>query len=370
MITGAQLSELSGEPGRFTARLSQKARFVDLDKCTSCGECAKICPIEISSEFDADLIPRKAAYKRYAQAIPGAFAIDKRGKSPCKVACPSGISVQGYVNLIAQGRYKEALAVIRRDNPLPAICGRVCTHPCEEACARGQVDQPISIRELKRFAAEWEVEQGEMDLPEKEPARPEKVAVIGSGPAGLTAAYYLALKGFGVTIFEALPKAGGMLRVGIPDYRLPPRILDYEIDYIKALGVEITPNARLGEDFTVDDLRAQGYAAVFMSVGAHHCLTLGVPGEDAAGVLAGVDFLRDAALGKAGSPGDRVVVVGGGNVAVDSARTALRLGSQEVAILYRRTRDEMPAYEDEITEALEEGIKIEFLGPRRCALSR
>jgi len=357
---------LEGEEGDFTARVLQHPRFVDLEKCTACGECAKVCPIPLDSEYDAGIAQRRAAYKRYAQAIPGAYAISKRGQSPCKVACPAHIAVQGYVNLIAAGRYREALRVIRDENPLPAVCGRVCTHPCEAACARGELDEPIAIRDLKRFVAEWEIEQGEMDLPETKPSRGEKVAIIGSGPAGLSAAYYLALDGFEATIFESLPVAGGMLRVGIPDYRLPQRILDYEIDFIKALGVEIRLNSTLGEDFTVGQLQQEGYKAVIMAVGAHHCLTLGVDGEDVQGVRPGVEFLRQAGLGQASSPGKRVVVVGGGNVAIDSARTALRLGSQDVTILYRRTRNEMPAYEDEVEEALEEGVKIEFLvAPKR-----
>jgi heterodisulfide reductase subunit A-like polyferredoxin len=357
---------LEGEEGDFTARVLQHPRFVDLEKCTACGECAKVCPIPLDSEYDAGIAQRRAAYKRYAQAIPGAYAISKRGQSPCKVACPAHIAVQGYVNLIAAGRYREALKVIRDENPLPAVCGRVCTHPCETACARGELDEPIAIRDLKRFVAEWEIEQGEMDLPETKPPRDEKIAIIGSGPAGLSAAYYLALEGFGVTIFESLPVAGGMLRVGIPDYRLPQRILDYEIDYIKALGVEIRLNSTLGEDFTVGQLQQEGYKAVIMAVGAHRCLTLGVEGEDVQGVQPGVEFLRRAGLGQANSPGKRVVVVGGGNVAIDSARTALRLGSQEVTIIYRRTRNEMPAYEDEIEEALEEGVQIQFLvAPKR-----
>ncbi len=334
---------------------------MDLAKCTSCGECAKVCPIHLPDEYNSGLTDRKAAYKRYAQAIPGAYAIGKSGLSPCKVACPAHISAQGYVNLVAEGRYAEALAVIRKENPLPVVCGRVCTHPCEEACARGQVDEPIAIRDLKRFLTDWEMEHDCFEPPEKQPDRGVKVAIIGSGPAGLTAAWYLALEGFAVTIFEALPKAGGMLRVGIPDYRLPPKVLDYEIECIKKLGVEIKLGTSFGEDVTLESLESEGYQAVFMSIGAHHCLTLGVPGEDIPGVQPGVTFLRDAALGQGQNPGRRVVVVGGGNVAIDSARTALRLGSEEVTILYRRTRQEMPAYEDEIIEALDEGVKIEYL---------
>ena len=359
--TRTEISEISGEPGHFQVGLHKEPRFVDLDVCTGCGDCITACPIELPADFNEGLNKRKAIYKHFPQAVPAQVAIDKHGQSPCKMACPAGIAVQGYVGLIAQGRYKEALRVIRRDNPMPVVCGRVCTHPCESACMRGEVDSPIAIRDLKRFLTDWEMAQGEMDLPEIKEKRGEKVAIVGAGPAGLTAGYYLALEGFGVKIFEALPVAGGMLRVGIPDYRLPPAMLDYEIEYIQKTGVEIEYNKRLGVDFTIDDLKAQGYAAVFVGVGAQECRFLGIPNEEAEGVFPGADFLREVALGTAKSPGQNVVVFGGGNVAIDAARSALRLGSDKVTILYRRTRAEMPAYDDEVEEALEEGIEIQFL---------
>ncbi len=325
-----------------------------------------MCPIEVPSEQDKGMGSRKAAYKKYAQAIPGAYAISKRGTAPCKATCPAHVSIQGYIALINQGKYKEAVELFREEHPFPGVCGRVCHHPCEGVCTRGDYDQPLAIRELHRFLADWENEQGETFMPAvPEEKRAEKVAVIGSGPAGLAAAYSLARRGYGVTIFEKLPVAGGMMAVGIPEYRLPRDILKNEIRAIEEMGVEIQTGVTFGQDVTFDSLKADGYAAVFMAIGLHSGRKLGVENEDAEGVLQGVDFLRDAAMGKDVSIGKDVLVIGGGNVAIDVALTAKRKGAENVTMLCLEKREEMPAWEHEIEEALEGDIDIvNSFGPK------
>jgi heterodisulfide reductase subunit A-like polyferredoxin len=261
--------------------------------------------------------------------------------------------------MIAQEKYQEALEVITRTLPLPGVIGRICPHPCEEVCRRKEVDEPISICALKRFAAD-QIDIDKLPLPEIT-ARDEKVAIIGAGPAGLTAAYFLAKDGFKVTIFEALPVAGGMLRVGIPDYRLPPEVLEKEIKWITRLGVEIKFDTALGRDITIDGLMDDGYKSVYLAIGCHADMKLNIPNEDAKGVIPGVKFLRDSALYDIKELKGKVVIIGGGDVAIDAARSALRLGADKVSILYRRTRIEMPARDEEIEDALEEGVDIQFL---------
>lgn len=277
-------------------------------------------------------------------------------KAPCSHTCPAGVDVPRYVRLIAEGDYDQALAVIQERIPFPSVCGYVCIHPCEFKCRRGQLDEPISIRALKRFVAD---SASPVVEPEVAPSSGKRVAVVGSGPAGLTAAYYLARRGgHAVSVFEALPEAGGMMRVGIPRYRLPADILDAEIDRIRQAGVEIRTNTRIG---SVASLREQGYDAIFLALGAHAGTKMHVAGEDTPGVMDCVSLLRDVSLGKKVRLGKRVAVIGGGNAAMDASRTALRLGAKKVTIFYRRTRDEMPAASDEVSEALEEGVNIEFL---------
>ena len=361
LITNARVQGVEGEEGDFKVKVLKKPRFIDLAKCSSCGDCVEVCPVALPSEFEQGLTDRKAAYKRYPQAIPSAMAISKNGTAPCKIACPAHISAQGYVALIAAGKYKESLDLIREELPFPAVCGRICTHPCEMACTRGRLDEAISICQLKRFVADEVMPSGNDTPPTPMESKNKKVAVVGSGPGGLTAAYYLALWGYQPTVFEALPVAGGMLAVGIPSYRLPKDVLNAEIDFIKSVGVEIRTNTPIGDSLTLDDLKAQGYEAVFIGAGAHKNNTMEVEGEDLEGVVPAVGFLRDVNLGVSVKVGDRVAVIGGGNVAMDAARTALRLGAKEVSIVYRRSRQEMPAAGEEIEEAEEEGVALRYL---------
>jgi len=362
LLTYCEVEKVAGEAGKFKVKVKEKSSFVDWNKCTGCGLCIEGCPVILPNEFDQGIGKRKAIYMLFPQAVPKKCVIDRREERPCKAACmdacPVHTNVPGYIKLIAEGQFKEAYKLIRETNPLPACVGRVCYAPCQEACNRGQIDEPICIRDLKRVPSDqWNIEELEVPVVAKTDKR---VAIVGAGPAGLAAANDLALKGHNVTIFEVLPEPGGMLRVGIPEYRLPKEILRQEIGYIQKLGVEIKTGIQVGKDITLEELK-KTYGAVFLGVGAHGVMRLGVDGEDIPGVMEGIEFLRAANLGEKVDIGNKVAVIGGGNTAVDCARTARRLGAKEVTIDYRRSRAEMPASGEEVTAAEEEGIKIEFL---------
>jgi len=353
------VNAVNGSAGDFTVTLTKAPRFIDMEKCTACGECHTVCPVELPNPFDEGLSSKRAAFKLYPQAMPSAFAIDKGDRAPCKLTCPAGLNVQGYVQMVKQGNYKKALEIIMEQLPLPGVLGRICPHECEDACRRCEVDEPIAIRDLKRLAAD---QYDARDIKIKcAPDTGKRVAIIGSGPAGLSCAFHLARKGIKSTIFEALPKAGGMLRVGIPDHRLPPEVLDKDIEVITQLGVEIKLNTPLGGDLTIDSLLNDGFDAVFLALGAHKGIGLGIPGEDLDNVRQGVDFLRELNLTGTTRVGKHVAIIGGGNVAIDVARSAVRLGAETTTILYRRTREEMPAWEEEIVAAEAEGVEIVYL---------
>ena len=358
ILTLTEVERVDGQPGNFTVTIKKQPRFVDASKCTGCGACTTECPVTLSSEFDQGLGERKAIYRPFPQAVPNIFTISRRGTSPCQAGCPIHQSAQGYVTLIAQGRFDEALKVILRDNPIPSICGRICTHPCTSACTRTGVDDPLNMPALKRFVTEH---FPDYKLPQPTvPERAEKIAIVGSGPAGLLCAYHLRQKGYGTTIFEALPVAGGMLAAGIPSFRLPRPLLNAELNRLRAIGIEILLDTPVGRSITFEELR-KSYAAVFVAIGAHVERRLGIPGEDLPGVTGGVEFLRRVNLEKPVAPGKHVLVIGGGNSALDAARTALRCGAAEVTIVYRRTRAEMPADHREIEDAEREGVKLMFL---------
>jgi len=359
MHTYSEVERITGKFPHFKVTIKEKARFVNVSKCTGCGDCFPVCPVSLPSEFEMGLGERKAVYMPFLQAVPGVATIDRQGVAACSDACPAGLSAQGYVALIGQGKFKEALNLIRETIPLPSVCGRVCHHPCERACNRKEIDAPLAIAALKSFVGDFARAQGEDPLPARAEKRNQRVAIVGAGAAGLTAAYRLALMGYNVTVFEATQRPGGMLWWGIPDYRLPKRILQAEVDYLLKAGIEIKYGTTVGMDITLDQLRKE-HDAVFVAIGAHQSLRLGVEGEDLSGVIHATDFLREIARRGKVPVGKKVAVIGGGNAAMDSARTALRMGS-DVHVLYRRTRDEMPAIESEIEAAEEEGVKFHYL---------
>jgi NADPH-dependent glutamate synthase beta subunit-like oxidoreductase/Pyruvate/2-oxoacid:ferredoxin oxidoreductase delta subunit len=372
--TNTRVIRAGGESGRFQVDLRQHPRYVDLTKCTACKDCLEVCPVTVPGT------DHKAIYL-IEGVQPGCAVIEKQGKAPCSNTCPGGIHVQGYVALISQGRFQEALHLIRQAIPFPGICGRICTHPCEINCRRAEVDEAVSIRLLKRFVADWESQNpddaAEEPLPPLAPDA-KRVAIVGAGPAGMAVAESLVRKGYRVTVFEALPVVGGMMAVGIPSYRLPRDVIHREIERIEGLGVNIQLNTPIGPegDYTLDELFEQGFEAIFVGVGAQKSHALRIPGEDLRGVVSGIELLKAINLSHQtndphwqmkvlsyllGGVATRVAIIGGGNTAMDVARSLRRLGVDDVKILYRRTRAEMPAQPEEIEETEHEGVPIEFL---------
>lgn len=353
---------------------------VNAENCVACGQCVENCPVN-AIQLGQRLCAKNPLPKKEERTVRDHmwgkkdWNVDYRenrqdvaeeGTSPCKTACPAHIAIQGYIKLASQGRYREALELIKKENPFPAVCGRICPHGCESECTRGDIDEPIAIDEIKKFIADKELDDSIRFIPEIRHDYDKKIAVVGAGPAGLSCAYYLAIEGYKVTVFEKQEKSGGMLALGIPAFRLEKNVVEAEIDVLRELGVEFRNGIEVGKDVTLDELREQGYKAFYLAIGAQGGRSLGIEGEDAEGVIAGVNFLRDVNLDKGVKLTGKTVVIGGGNVAIDVARTAIRTGSSEVSMYCLEGRNEMPALDEEIEETLEENIAINNgWGPKR-----
>ncbi|MBU5332260.1 MAG: FAD-dependent oxidoreductase [Anaerocolumna aminovalerica] len=362
---------------------SNYVSHVNKEKCVACGECVETCPVnalQLGQKLCAvkPLPVKKTETPRDTEWGPDKWNPDYRtnrlnvvesGTSPCKTECPAHISIQGYIKLASQGRYTEALELIKHENPFPAVCGRICPRKCESACTRGDIDSPIAIDEIKKFIAEQDLNMKNRYVPEKRHEYGKKIAVIGAGPAGLSCAYYLAIDGYQVTVFEKQKVLGGMLTLGIPSFRLEKNVVNSEIEVLRALGVQFKTQVEVGKDISLKDLRAQGYKAFYLAIGAQAGRKLGIEGEDSEGVITSVEFLRNINLGNDLTVNGKTVVIGGGNVAIDVARTAVRTGASEVNMFCLESREDMPALAEEIEEALAEGIIINnSRGPKRILI--
>ena len=357
IYTTTEVEEIERDYGNFKIKLKKHPRYIDLEKCNDCGDCLKVCPVLTPKHHDLGMSKRTAIYKPFPQAVPGAVSIEKLGHAACKISCPAHVSCQGFVTLTREGKYEEALKLVREAIPFPGALGRVCPALCEDECERGTYDKSVSIRNVHRWLHDHELETGEVAPVENEIDKKEKVAVVGAGPAGIACALYLAQQGYPVTVFEERKEAGGLLRWGIPKHRLPRDILKSEIEYVEQHGVEIITGKRVD---SLDELRKQGFDAIFLGTGAYVSSKLRVNGEDAKGVYHALDFLYRVNSEQQVDLGSKVAVIGGGNSAIDSARVALRLGA-DVTLVYRRSRAEMPAIKSEIDDAVKEGVKLKLL---------
>ncbi|MBN2228441.1 MAG: FAD-dependent oxidoreductase [Candidatus Thorarchaeota archaeon] len=357
LLTYSEIKSVSGETGDFRVRVHRHARYVDESKCSGCGDCISVCPVEVPNMFDSNIGFRKAIYTPFPQATPNVVTVDKKGEPACRATCPAEVNAQGFVTMMRHGKFDEALEIVRRSIPFPGVLGRVCISFCEAECERGMLDESISIRNLHRFLADYERSHGAPPV-EAKIDKKERVAVIGAGPGGISCAYHLARRGYPVTIFEKQEKAGGMLRYSIPEYRLPREILDEEIQRVIDMGVKIKTGTTVK---SIHELLEKGFKAVFVATGAWESNKLGINGEDSEGVVHAIRFLEEVNNSQKVSVGERVVVVGGGDAAIDSARVAMRLGAKEVTVVYRRSHVEIPAIPSEVDDAQEEGIKFMLL---------
>jgi heterodisulfide reductase subunit A len=361
-VTALTYTEVDGiardADGTFKATIRHKPRFVDEAACTGCQLCETACTVAVPDQFNADMVARRAAYITFPQAVPKKAVLERAGTSPCTYICPAGIKAHGYVSLIRSGEYEKAFQLVLEATPLVGTLGRACYAPCEGECTRGSLEGTLPIRRLKRFAADEHYAKAEGPGVEVPPPNGKRIAVVGSGPAGLTAAWQLARHGYGVKVFEAAAVAGGFLRLAIPAYRLPPEVVEQDISNVTAIGVEIATNSPVTD---LDALRRDGFDAILVATGTPLSTGLNVPGERLEGVLSGLRFLRATKLGSgADLSGKRVVVVGGGNVAMDAARTAIRVGAAETTVAYRRGREEMPAHKAEADDAGQDGVRFTF----------
>ena len=350
--------------GPRVVRVIEKAPNFKPLFCHHCKDpaCAIACPEDaITKDPETGIVLHDNDKCTGCNSVPDKSGAEKQQTSPCKAECPAHIDVQGYVNLAAKGKFEEALALIKKASPFPSICGRVCHHPCESNCSRGDIDKSVGIHGIERFIADLDLNAGKRYMPKIKDKKEDKVAIVGSGPAGLTCAYYLAIKGYQVTVFEKATELGGMLTTGIPSYRLPGNIVEAEIQHIRNMGVTIKTNVEIGTDVTVAQLRQEGYKAFFVAVGTQECVQLGIEGEDLDGVYPGLDYLRIVNRGEQVALGKNVAVIGGGNAAMDAVRMCRRLGAENAFIIYRRGLEEMPANAEEIEECQEEGIPINTL---------
>jgi heterodisulfide reductase subunit A len=366
LLSLSEVESVSGYVGSYKVRVRRKARYVDEAKCTGCGRCVEVCPVEVCDGFEQGLSTRKAIYRSFPQAVPGAYAVDKAGVAPCRAACPTDQRAMGYVSLVRQERYADAYWAIRREHPFPSVCGRVCNRNCEAACSRGKLDEPVNIMGIKRFVADWAFEHRRelLNLRDKSiagtpfrhaPVRTGKrVAVVGAGPAGLTAALDLVRLGHEVRVFDAQPEAGGMMRVGIPPHRLPYEMLAWEVQQIVDEGVELQLGTWIDD---IPGLLSKGYDSVLVATGAHLAKKVSIPGNDHPDNWLSLAFLKQVCLGTPPDlTGRRVAVIGGGNVALDCARSAVRIGAAECRMIFRKPKNEMTGFEWEVAVAEEEGV--------------
>ncbi len=357
LLTYSDIKSITGETGDFRVKIHRKARYIDETLCNGCNDCAPVCPVEVPNEFDENIGFRKAIYAPFPQATPHVNTVDKKGEPACRATCPASVNAQGFITMMRHGAYDEGLEIFRRSNPFAGVLGRVCVAFCEGECERGMLDESLSIRNLHRFLADYEREHTSAPV-EAKIDKKDRVAVIGAGPGGITCAYHLARLGYPVTIFEEREEPGGMLRYAIPEYRLPRDVLSEEIQRVLDMGVKLKTGTKIT---SIKSLQEKGFHAVFVATGTWQSNKLELKGEDSEGIMHAIEFLESVNKGEDIAIGNRVAVIGGGDAAIDAARTAVRLGAKDVTVIYRRSHIEIPAIPSEVEDAMKEGVKLMLL---------